>query len=190
MNGDRRANFIKRKYTNGSLCMHDFLKEFSTGIYPRKQGSNWDEQDKMLLLDSINMGYPIGNILVWDTDEETSLWSSTGKGAYIIDGYERVLTITEAAFDTSRAIWYDPRYGSFDYYSNDNEDRHFPIHKLWDTFEYLSEIERIRSCEDGELYVSNIREMFRRFISFTISILRFKGIGLEEATRVSIRANK
>ena len=63
----------------------------------------WKQKDILALLDSIQRGFPIGLILVWDTNEKITSTERVGpvivgpppdgSVGYVIDGHQRVATL-------------------------------------------------------------------------------------------------
>jgi hypothetical protein len=169
----------------------------------------WRRQQMLDLLDSINNQYPIGSLLTWESEAEVkSLESigpvdltkrvSEGTAAYLLDGHQRLSTIAGAlvaAQDRSQesADNEDPAAWNIYYNAEEQQFEHlplgvmplpqqFPMSKLLDTFEFISESQRV-IAEGGEAGVA------RAFQNYKIPVIQIKQTGLTEAVEIFARLN-
>ncbi|MBU0500551.1 MAG: DUF262 domain-containing protein [Gammaproteobacteria bacterium] len=141
---------------------------------PRFQRSYvWSRQQMTELLDSINRQYPIGSLLVWETDERVSSrrWvgpvaipplpqSVGGAMAHVLDGQQRLSTLTGVLMAPAEAavgndddedpdrwnVWYNIEINNFEHLRPEEAKQKphlFPMWRLLDTVSFLDESERI-----------------------------------------------
>ncbi|CAK8718273.1 DUF262 domain-containing protein [Candidatus Electrothrix aarhusensis] len=168
------------------------------------------------LLDSIRLRYPIGSLLVWDTDEGLSSSptighilvpkAAAGVYSYVLDGHQRLSTLAgtltapvdgnsiPAEEDPKRwEIWYNAKNEQFEHLSCGSSPMswHFPMHKLMDTIAFLGECGRIlkEGGEEGNLYVSKVQELLRTFTEYKLPIVRIRNTALTQAVDIFARLN-
>jgi uncharacterized protein with ParB-like and HNH nuclease domain len=69
----------------------DFLKDYDKKLInfsDFKSNYIWNKENKLLLLDSIKKGYPIGSIVIWKTDYYD-------KNYHVLDGFNRLSTLID-----------------------------------------------------------------------------------------------
>ncbi len=145
---------ILERVTDGRMLVPEFQRPFV-----------WRQRDMLDLLSSVLNGYPIGSLLVWETDGQVSPMSRVGpipvtprpKGvrAYILDGHQRVATLLGTLMfhdelenpqhDVDWKLYCDleamefltePRGGL--------EPQHFPVRELLSTSGYLEACREIQ----------------------------------------------
>lgn len=158
------------------VFVYELIEQISLGTLrvPRFQRPFVWRRDQMRdLLDSIWKRYPIGSLLLWDTDRRMSSFDAIGplkvpdqpetEVSFVLDGHQRLSTLFgvlnnwEAADPEERReddedpnrwkIWYDAVTGSFvhiDVERQEPEAHHFPMWKLLDTFAFLKEAGRVK----------------------------------------------
>lgn len=163
------------------VFVYELIEQIGLGTLrvPRFQRPFVWRRDQMRdLLDSIWRRYPIGSLLLWDTDRRMSSFDAIGplkvpdqpetEVSFVLDGHQRLSTLFgvlnnwEAADSQNRRqddedpnrwkIWYDAITGSFVHIDEERqkpEPHHFPMWKLLDTFAFLEEAGRVKE-EGGE----------------------------------------
>lgn len=177
----------------------------------------WRRQQMTELLDSINLQYPIGSLLVWETNEKVSSrnWigpllvpdTISGLDAHVLDGQQRLSTLTGVLMaptdcdddhddeDPGRWwIWFNIRDNNFEHPKSPSakpEPWHFPMWKLLDTVSFLEESQRIlqQNGEDGAFFVKRVQDLSRRFQSYRVPVIRIKNTGLNQAVEIFARLN-
>jgi hypothetical protein len=178
----------------------------------------WRRQQMTELLDSINLQYPIGSLLVWETEEQVSSrnWIgpltvptvTSGLAAHVLDGQQRLSTLTGVLMASSDSgddrnddqdpgrwrIWFNIQDNNFEHpKSSDSkpEPWHFPMWKLLDTVSFLEESQRILqdNVADGAAYVKRVQDLLRRFQSYKVPVIRIKNTGLNQAVEIFARLN-
>ena len=177
----------------------------------------WRRSQMVDLLDSIRRRYPIGSLLVWDTDE--GLGSSPTIGhivvqkkaaggvySYVLDGHQRLSTLAgtlTAPVDEKSIpedddperwkIWYNAKDEQFEHlgHGETHQAWHFPMHKLMDTIAFLDECRRIlkEGGDEGELYVSKVQELLRAFSEYKLPVIRIRNTELTQAVDIFARLN-
>lgn len=200
--------------------VYDLIREILAGKMrvPKFQRQFvWKRVQMLDLLGSIRLQYPIGSVLVWETD--VSVASSDWVGpihippaihkpaSYVLDGQQRLSTLVGVlqkpspeyssqcdSDDLDRwRVWFNAKNEGFEHIKNDNEIEawHFPLWKLLDTVEFLSECKRILDSGDPSAvdYVSTIQMLSRTFQSYRLPIIRIKNTGLSQAVEIFARLN-
>ncbi len=173
----------------------------------------WRRGQMIDLLDSIRRHYPIGSLLVWDTESKYASTSRigpvevgppTGNASYVLDGHQRLSTLAgaflrdghkdvEGVDDPGRwMIWYNLDKEYFEHQRpTDIRSWHFPLWKLLDTFDFLNECERLK--EEGgakaQEYVERIRQLLEGFQSYKIPVVRILNTDLGQAVEIFARLN-
>ncbi|MDM8546237.1 DUF262 domain-containing protein [Candidatus Venteria ishoeyi] len=179
----------------------------------------WRRQQMTELLDSINRQFPIGSLLVWETEEKVSSRNWIGPlaipaapsalSAHVLDGQQRLSTLTgvlmAAAENKSKTqnddedperwwIWFNIRDDIFEHPKSPDakpESWHFPMWKLLDTVSFLHESQRILqdNGDKGAAYVQKIQELLQRFQSYKVPVIRIKYTGINRAVEIFARLN-
>ncbi|MBI9088457.1 MAG: DUF262 domain-containing protein [Desulfobacterium sp.] len=178
----------------------------------------WRREQMTELLDSIYHQFPIGSLLVWETEERVSSrdWigplkvpeATGGLSAHLLDGQQRLSTLSgvltpftdtieqkDDEEDPERwKIWFDIEKSTFEHFKSpdtQSEPRHFPMWKLLDTVAFLAESQRILQDggDKGEAYVQKIQVLLRRFQSYKVPVIRIKNTGLNQAVEIFARLN-
>lgn len=175
----------------------------------------WCREQMVDLLDSIRSQYPIGSILVWETDTPINSEESVGfirihkkvKGtvSYILDGQQRLSTLfgtlrkptpdddaVQDPIDPERwKIWFNAREDRFEHLKPGQvEACHFPLSMLLDTLSFLKESQRMlqEGGTEGERYVNKVQSLSRTFQSYKLPIIRIR-TELNKAVEIFYRLN-
>ncbi len=171
----------------------------------------WTYQKITYLLDSIRNRYPIGSVLLWETDKVMASSEKIGPrhiGAhpggsvsYILDGQQRLSTLFGTLMwkegdDTDWAwlVYYHLDTKKFVQvrHPSETDPMHFPVRSLLDTYAFLEEAERIRKSVSGDRLRSvlqEIQELADVFRSYKIPVTRIQNTNLDEAVRIFSRLN-
>ena len=198
--------------------LYEILQELAVGRIqiPRFQRAFVWRSDQMTdLLDSVNRQYPIGSLLVWETDERIATLEELGPFVpqqtsrpavgYLLDGHQRLITLAGALLGDDGDLRRRPEPGSkWEMYWNvktrtfqhagvrqQRDDILFPMTSLLDTVKFFDSIERIRD-EVGDAsrkYVTEVTALARTFQSYRIPVIRIRDTGLSEAVEIFARLN-
>lgn len=177
----------------------------------------WRRDQMLELLGSLHLQYPIGSLLVWETDEPlaSSDWvgpvhitkNKLGFASYVLDGQQRLSTLVGAlqkprkgendnaeSDDPGRwSIWFNAKTKVFEHHRPDEvcEPWHFPLWSLMDTVEFLNECQRIiaSSDPDATTYVNAIQDLTRTFSSYKMPVIRLRNTKLSQAVDIFARLN-
>jgi hypothetical protein len=177
----------------------------------------WRRDQMLELLGSLHLQYPIGSLLVWETDEPlaSSDWvgpvhiskSKQGFASYVLDGQQRLSTLVGAlqkpresedanaeSDDPGRwSIWFNAKTKGFEHHRHEEkcEAWHFPLWSLMDTVEFLKECQRILESSDSEAvtYVNAIQDLTRTFSSYKMPVIRLRNTKLSQAVDIFARLN-
>ena len=175
----------------------------------------WKQTDLHDLLDSVLRGFPIGSILIWDT--EISIESALrvgpieissrpgGQVGYLLDGQQRVSTLVgtlrlpdEAepiVDDVNWCLYCDLDRREFLPIPPDKvEARHFPVRSLLDTAGFITACRRI---EKGAGDPSKVRRWLNEadrlanaFRDYQLPLIRIREADLDSAVTVFARLNR
>jgi len=178
----------------------------------------WRREQMIELLDSINHQFPIGSLLVWETEENVSShrWigplavpdATGGLSSHVLDGQQRLSTLAGVLMATTGSterrsddedpdrwrIVFNIEKNVFEYPKPSDappQPFQFPMWKLVDTVAFLEESQRILQDggEKGNAYVQKIRELLGRFQFYKVPVIRIKDTGLDQAVEIFARLN-
>ena len=184
---------------------------------PRFQRSFvWKQPDLIALLDSILRGFPIGSILVWET--ERSIESNDRIGpvkigprpdgivGYLLDGQQRVSTLVGTLRLTDDMepnvdqiewrIYYDLDSQQFVWLRDaamDKTPQHFPVRSLLTTAGFIAACRLIEDDHHGQQAKRRLAEADRlasAFRDYQLPVIRIGDADLESAVTVFARLNR
>lgn len=176
----------------------------------------WKQSDLSALLESVRHGYPIGSILVWETNENITSSSRIGPVeispppesvvGYLLDGQQRVSTlvgtlrlpgdVNPIADQIDWRIYYDLDSQEFVHLPKRKEPpepRHFPVRSLLDTAEFFDACRHIQSEAGDGAAQRRLGEADRLSIAFRdyqLPLIRIREADLESAVAVFARLNR
>ena len=177
----------------------------------------WSQPDLSQLLDSVRQGFPIGSILVWDTEKEIQSTprigpldirsSPTGSVGYLLDGQQRVSTLAGTLRLTDEMdpivdhidwrVYYDLDEQAFVDHrkmANDSDPRYFPVRSLLNTAGFFEACRRIQDeVEDEHHAQRRIQEADRlssAFRDYQLPLIHIREADLESAVTVFARLNR
>ena len=175
----------------------------------------WKQPDLSALLDSVLRGFPIGSILVWET--EKAIESSTSIGpvtispqpegvvGYLLDGQQRVSTLvgtlrlTEDANPTADQIdwriYYDLEEREFiplRRLAEPPEPRYFPVRSLLNTAGFFDACRRIQNVDDEhrQAWLDEADRLSSAFRDYQLPLIHIREADLESAVTVFARLNR
>jgi len=175
----------------------------------------WRQTDLLQLLDSVLQGFPIGSILVWETEETIETTERVGPvtvgpatggvTSYLLDGQQRVSTLvgTLRLPDPAEAVIDDVDWAVYcDLESREfvrtpyakNEPRHFPVRSLLNTAGFLEACRRIETeVEDKEVaqrWLHEADKLANAFRDYQLPVIRIREANLDTAVTVFARLNR
>ena len=175
----------------------------------------WKQEDLHALLDSIQRGFPIGSILVWDTEEHIESTERIGPleigppGAgvvgYLLDGQQRVSTLvgtlrlTEGMPHTADQV--DWRvYCNLDTLefrrapSEGVGPQHFPVRSLLNTAGFFDACRRIQEEVDdpsrSQRWIDEADRLASAFRDYQLPLIHIHDADLDSAVTVFARLNR
>ena len=175
----------------------------------------WKQADLHQLLESVLRGFPIGSILVWDT--EVSIKSTdrvgpvyidphpTGSVGYLLDGQQRVSTLVGTLRLTDEAQWLIDDVDWRVYYDLDTREflrdpspevhaRHFPVRSLLNTAGFFDACRRITSevgdKEVADRWLNEADRLANAFRDYQLPLIRIREADLDSAVSVFARLNR
>ena len=177
----------------------------------------WSQPDLSQLLDSVRQGFPIGSILVWDTEKEIQSTprigpldirsSPAGSVGYLLDGQQRVSTLAgtlrltdemdpivdhidwRVYYDLDEQVFVDHRK-----LASDSDPRYFPVRSLLNTAGFFEACRRIQDEVDDERRAQRRLEEADRlssaFRDYQLPLIHIREADLESAVTVFARLNR
>ena len=175
----------------------------------------WRHQDMLDLLDSVLKGYPIGSLLVWETNQPVSCLDRVGpisskrKGeglvALILDGHQRIATLLGTLmFDDSLEnpqhgvdwrVYYDLENMAFCHAPRTGpEPQHFPVNKLLSTSGYLEACRNVQKSVRDENRATRLLQssddLANAFRNFQLPLISVSEGDMDNAVQVFSRLNR
>ena len=179
----------------------------------------WRQSDLHSLLDSVFRGFPIGSILVWDTDDDIESRESVGPVkiagrpagtvGYLLDGQQRVSTLVgtlRLALDADNAgativddldwaVFCDLESGEFVRAPRSGlEPQYFPVRSLLNTagfFEACRQIvQETKNPRKGMRWLEEADRLASAFRDYQLPLIHIREAGLDSAVTVFARLNR
>ena len=179
----------------------------------------WRQSDLHSLLDSVFRGFPIGSILVWDTDDDIESRTSvgpvqigrrpTGTVGYLLDGQQRVSTLVGTlrlapdANDAGQTIVDDLDWALYcDLDSAEFmrapktglEPQHFPVRSLLNTAGFFEACRRIvdevKDRRRGMQWLEEADRLASAFRDYQLPLIHIREANLDSAVTVFARLNR
>jgi hypothetical protein len=203
------------------VFLSELLEELASGRLriPKFQRPFVWRRDQMTdLLDSVYKQYPIGSLLIWETDQEISTLDRLGPFSfptthggvigYLLDGHQRLATLagalvpheaeSNALGDEDPARWelsWNMEYGRFQHGRAEDEPRAlFPLAALLDTLRFFNAVRLMQSAlsdnpPTAEAYMADVSQLARAFQRYRVPLVRIRQTGLSEAVEIFARLN-
>ena len=177
----------------------------------------WNQPDLIALLDSVRRGFPIGSILVWDTEKGIQSTprigpleispSPDGSVGYLLDGQQRVSTLAgtlrltedmESIVDhIDWRVYYDLEEQAFIDHRKlvkDSDPRYFPVRSLLNTAGFFEACRRIQDQVDDERraqhWLDEADRLSSAFRDYQLPLIHIREADLESAVTVFARLNR
>ena len=175
----------------------------------------WKQTDLHALLDSVLRGFPIGSILVWDTEETIETTGRVGPVevdprpaglvGYLLDGQQRVSTLVGTLRLPDDA---EPIVDQVDwcvYCDLDNQEflrapaggvgpQHFPVRSLLNTAGFFTACRRIESEVDNrsraQQWLDEADRLASAFRDYQLPLIHIREADLDSAVTVFARLNR
>ena len=175
----------------------------------------WKQTDLLALLDSILRGFPIGSILVWDTEENIESTDRIGpvridtppEGVvgYLIDGQQRVSTLVGTLRLTDDMDRIVDNVDWRVYFNLDTQEflrtpsegtgpQHFPVRSLLNTAGFFEACRRIESeipdPHNSQRWLDEADRLANVFRDYQVPLIRIRDADLDSAVTVFARLNR
>ena len=175
----------------------------------------WRQADLHALLDSVLRGFPIGSILVWDTEEIIQTTTCVGPVAisprpdgmvgYLLDGQQRVSTLvgTLRLLDDVNStldqidwcVYCDLETGEFlRAPPNEIAPQHFPVRSLLNTAGFFAACRRILSTVPNKTlalrWLDEADRLATAFRDYQLPLIHIREADLDRAVTVFARLNR
>ncbi|MEN2980942.1 DUF262 domain-containing protein [Tistrella bauzanensis] len=209
------------KTTPQIIPVYDLIDKASSGEIriPRFQRPYvWTPDDMIQLFDSIYHGYPIGSLLIWETDRDdiSSLQkigpidrrsSSVRSASYVVDGHQRLATLvgvlalpdthpSETIDDWRWWIGYDLEREEFVHFkkkSSQAESHIIPLNKVIKTVDFARLTRSLASKisdEKIDLYLDRADQLNRKIRDYSIPATVMKSTSMDDAVNIFARVNQ
>ena len=175
----------------------------------------WKQTDLHDLLDSVLRGFPIGSILIWDTEITIESASTVGpieinsppggQVGYLLDGQQRVSTLVGALRlpDEAESIVDDVNWRLYCDLDRREflpippekvESRHFPVRSLLDTAGFIIACRRIEEeanePSEARRWLKEADRLASAFRDYQLPLIRIREADLDSAVTVFARLNR
>ena len=177
----------------------------------------WKQPDLSALLDSVLRGFPIGSILVWDTDEHIKSTPRigpvkisphpAGMVGYLLDGQQRVSTLAGTLRLTDDMdsivdqidwrVYYDLDEQAFIDHrrlTKGLDPRYFPVRSLLNTAGFFEACRRIQQKVDdkyrAQRWLDEADRLSSAFRDYQLPLIHIREADLESAVTVFARLNR
>jgi hypothetical protein len=191
-----RIDELARRILTGDILLPKFQRSFV-----------WEKKQILRLLDSVNRGYPIGSVLLWQSrqelrsenriaDLEIKLPKPDYPVNYLLDGQQRLSTVCGAMYwqghdpTSNWNIAYDLRRACF-FHLDSLDDP--PLHqvrmrKLSDPSSFFSHVASI-STEDREELTKRANNLFNRFKDYKVATVTLGDMSIQDVAPIFERIN-
>ncbi len=177
----------------------------------------WRREQMLDLLDSIRLQFPIGSLLLWETEQALASRDAVGPipiaknkqsmAAYVLDGQQRLSTLvgvlqkpslampdTEKLEDPARwQVWFNAEKKNFEHPKPSDvlQAWHCPLWSMMDTVPFLQECTRILSTGDAKAaeYVATMQTINQAFSTYKVPVIRLRNTTLSQAVEIFSRLN-
>ncbi|MBF0096332.1 MAG: DUF262 domain-containing protein [Magnetococcales bacterium] len=204
------------------ICLFDLIRRVEQGnirIPTFHQPFAWERAQICELMDSICNHYPIGSLLLWNTDGNFRCRDSIGpillkniaqnRVNLVLDGQQRLTSLfgtlrmpsTEnlnGAQDPDPGRWciyFNAERQIFEHLDAPNttpREFHFPLWAVMDTFAFLTETERMRKGtreETGQRYIKRVQEVVRALNNYMVPLTTIENTHFSQAVTILTRLN-
>lgn len=202
------------------VFLSELLQELVEGRLriPRFQRPFVWRRDQMTdLLDSVYYQYPIGSLLVWETDEDIATLDRLGPFAfpvpsggnigYLVDGHQRLSTLAGALVpreEGSHLELDDARQWDLSWNMEQERFQHgradddpkvlFPLTALLDTLRFFAAADatRVAFADDASLAdaaIAKVSQIARSFQHYRVPVVRIRQTGLSQVVEIFARLN-
>jgi hypothetical protein len=171
-----------------TLSVDDLLRDVKNGKIkiPRFQRQfRWTSEDMLKLLDSIYRGYPIGNLLFWETDFDQRAKSVFGPVVIeetarvtklIIDGQQRITTLVgifllpDGEDDKKWHVCFDLKTRTFKIPKQNTKPPYhwLPLREVADTVRFLTWLRNLPANKETELLIHEGNQMAKAVRDYKI----------------------
>jgi hypothetical protein len=191
-----RIDDLARRILTGDILLPKFQRAFV-----------WERKQILKLLDSVNRGYPIGSVLLWQSRQELRSENSIADLQiklpkpdypvnYLLDGQQRLSTVWGAMYwqgqlpESEWDIAYDLRRGTFFHLDSlDDPPLHqIRMNKLSEPSAFFSHVANL-TTEDRELLKERANQLFNRFKDYKVATVTLGDMSIEDVAPIFERIN-
>jgi hypothetical protein len=191
-----RIDDLARRILTGDILLPKFQRAFV-----------WERKQVLRLLDSVNRGYPIGSVLLWQSRQELRSENSLADLEiklpkpdypvnYLLDGQQRLSTICGAMYWRGKnptSIWniaYDLRKEAFHHLDTlDDPPLHqIRMNKLPDPSAFFGHVANL-ATEDREQLKQRANGLFNRFKDYKVAAVTLGDMSIQDVAPIFERIN-
>lgn len=187
--------------------LHEICAKIDSGYYAIpvfQRNYVWKKEQVLDLFDSISKGYPIGSIMLWNTEDLynskdilTDQIKDTPKPQYyVLDGRQRLTTFYGCITNKNKPDIFKLNYNldseTFEYISKESINS-LPVSSIYDTFILLEKLQEIKDKvpneKEARRYIENARRLNTILQGYVIGEMLLNNCSLDEASIVFTRIN-
>lgn len=167
----------------------------------------WKRKDVINLFDSIYNGYPIGSILLWNSNEKLAsertiadlIINSNEKSYYptnyLLDGQQRISSLCGCLYwdeKDNKSLWnvvFDLENEIFLFPKNENKIEYFPLNKLLNTSDFILQCRKFENHPKNEKYFKNAEKLLRSLKDYKIAVVKIGDMTINEVAPIFERIN-
>ncbi|NVJ09459.1 DUF262 domain-containing protein [Myxococcus sp. AM001] len=175
----------------------------------------WKPEAMRELFDSIQKGYPIGSLLLWNTVDSPESFDQVGplsvpnaptqSVTYVLDGHQRLSTLygvlrLPQAFPKGTEqhtwqwwVWYDLKNEVFVHNRSEASPPHlFPLRALLRTVDFLQAARALQEHlpHEASNLIDKAERLAQKIKSYKLALIRIQGGTLDQAVEIFSRVNK
>lgn len=167
----------------------------------------WQRSDVINLFDSIYNGYPIGSILLWNTNERlksereiegfrlSDVPLENFPTSYLLDGQQRLTSLCATLYwdgAIANSIWniaFDLDMEEFVYPKDLRSINYFPLNKLFSTSDFIKQCMAFESTDNSAFYYRRAERLLRAFKDYKIAVVKIGDLSLDQVAPIFERIN-
>jgi len=187
-----------RQIAAGDIRIPAFQREFI-----------WTNRQIIELLESVQIGYPIGSILLWYVDKAILKIASSSTTSfpdieekyptsYVLDGMQRLSSLYgvfhygASSRDEKFNVWFDLDIKAFFHESDlqiEQRSSSVPLSALFNPRQLLEHQARLAALPEGDLYIGQLLDLQASFQAYMVPVVSIRGEDVERVVGIFEKIN-